>query len=106
MKSLSILVLGLVVFCSMGAGPCWIKHYPQAPVVYPIVVNPAPVIVAAPVYAPVVVQERVYVPVIQQRVEYRPVVGQFFMNYGHYYNVPLYYNNHNYYYNGWSGYSY
>ena len=105
MKSFySTLLVLILVVCCCGAGPCWIKHQQQ---------HLIPIVVAPPVYGiygyqyqyvPVVVQERRLVPVVENRVEYRPVVGQFFMNYSHYYSVPNYGGNYQYY--PWAGYGY
>lgn len=55
---------------------------------------------------PVVVQNYHWVPVVQNRVEYRPVITPYFMNYSHYYNRPLYYNQNNYNYHTWNNYNY
>jgi hypothetical protein len=98
---IKFLGLFLLLFCTMGAGPCWIKHNPT--------IIPAPVVVYQPYvvygyqYVSVVVQQQRLVPVVENRVEYRPVVGQFFMNYSHYYSYPQ---NYGYYYNNWNQYNY
>jgi hypothetical protein len=83
------LIVCLILFCGMGASPCWTKHhgvYQQ-----PYVVNVIPTVVTQPImlYQPVVVQERRWVPVVENRVEYRPV-NSYYLNYGHYYQYAPY----------------
>jgi len=100
MKLLSGLICGIVLFCSMGAGPCWQKHNS--------VVAPVPAAPYVPVYqqyyVPVVVQNVRYLPVVENRVEYRPVVVQPQIIGWNYYPVPVYGINH--YYNPWATYNY
>ena len=93
------LLVGLVLFCSMGAGPCVIKHHgtviqPLVPVVvYPVLIQQQ---VVVQTYVPQIVVPNVQVQV-QPVYEYR----SYFMNTGHYY----YYNQVSYY-NPWVGYNY
>ena len=101
-KYIPILCL-LIVVCCCGASPCWNKHTQY--------ITPAPVVGSSYFvygyqnqYVPVVVQERVLVPMVENKVLYLPVVGQFYMNYGHYYVMPSYYRNDQYY--PWLRYNY
>lgn len=84
---IKIIALCLVLFCSMGAGPCWVKREivynapaPQV-VTYAPIVNYVPQIqysvVYAPVYQPIVVYVPVQIPTLlvsqQPVVVYNPV---------------------------------
>lgn len=99
MKLLSGLICVVVLFCSMGAGPCWLKNNYQPPV-------PATPygVVYQPYYGPVIVQETRYVPVVENRVEYRPIaiVPQPVAIGWNYYPMPVY----GYYNNQWIRYNY
>jgi hypothetical protein len=103
MKNLTrFLILG-ILFCCMGACPCWMKSQPvygSTPIVHVV-----PTVVYQPItlYQPIVVQETRLVPVVENRVVYRPI-NSYYLNHRHYYQSAPY----GYYdrYDPWVGYNY
>jgi hypothetical protein len=95
------LLVGLVLFCSMGAGPCWVKHHvPVVQTLVPVPVVVYPVLIQQPVVVQVY-QPQIIVPNVQMQVQPVYEYRSYFMNTGHYYHynqVP--------YYNPWVGYNY
>lgn len=94
---LKSILLGIVLLCSMGAGPCWLKnqYVVQPPVVYqsvyvPYYAAPQPVVVVPSV-------QYVYMPVNIPVIEYRIINTQ------QYYAVPV---ASPVVYNSWIGYKY
>ncbi len=86
-KATGFLILGML-FCCMGACPCWVKSQP----VYAStpMVSVVPTVVHQPItlYQPIVVQETRLVPVVENKVVYRPI-NSYYLNYGPYYqNAP------------------
>jgi len=98
-----ILLLGLVIFSSMGA--CWSRNHHNT-IVSPIVVQqvPAPIQYSAPIYYVNVVQSVQYVPIVENNVVVQPVVVQPYPNV--IYNYQYYYTSGPYVYNLWGGYNY
>jgi hypothetical protein len=85
---LKSVLLGMVLLCSMGAGPCWLRNQyvtqPSSVVAYPVV---------QPVYvvpSPVVVNQQILVPVMVNTVEYRVVNQSYLVQPVPYYAVPVY----------------
>jgi hypothetical protein len=92
------LITVLVLFCCMGAGPCWTKHQyvHTSPVVVgtrisvPLIQPPTPYVV----YQPVVVMQTRLVTVVENNVTYVPLGYTFYpvINYGYEYQPWVGYN--------------